>query len=66
MPLREEVAMTDHHTDKERLSDDEMAIFRRVEFGELPPRIPPEQRTELTETEPRRDLPEPEPWNPQR
>ena len=54
--------MTDHHTDKEQFSDEEMAFLRRAEFGELPPRIPAEQRIELTETESRRDLPEPEPW----
>jgi len=58
-----EGTMTDHHGDKEQFSEDEMAFLRHAEFGELPPRIAPEQRTELTETAPRRDLPEPEPWD---
>jgi hypothetical protein len=57
--------MADRHTDRERFSDDEIAFLRHVRFGELPQRIPPKERVELTETEPRRDLPEPEPWNPQ-
>jgi hypothetical protein len=34
-----------------------------VEFGELPPRIGPEQRVELTEEAPRRDRHDPEPWD---
>jgi hypothetical protein len=57
--------MTDHHADSERFSEEEVAFLRHVRFGELPPPIPPEDRLELTETEPRRDLPEPEPWTPQ-
>jgi hypothetical protein len=54
--------MTDHHTDKQHFSDDEMAFLRHAQFGDLPSRTPPEQRIELTETALRRDLPEPEPW----
>jgi hypothetical protein len=60
-----EGALTDHRRDKKQFSDEEMAFLRHAEFGELPPRIAPEQRAELTETAPRRDLPEPEPWDAQ-
>jgi hypothetical protein len=63
MGYREGGAMTDHHADREQFSDEEVAFLRHVRFGELPRRIPPEERVELTETEPRRDRPEPEPWN---
>ena len=58
--------MTDDHVDRERFSDEELAFLRRVQFGELPQRILPEDRVELTETDSRRDLPEPEPapWYP--
>ncbi|MFL6113280.1 MAG: hypothetical protein ACJ786_18255 [Catenulispora sp.] len=55
--------MTDHHTDREHFSDEDLAFLRYVRFGELPRQIPPEERVELTETEPRRDRPEPEPWS---
>jgi hypothetical protein len=57
--------MTGDHADRERFSDEEWAFLRHVRFGELPRQIPPEERVELTETEPRRDLPEPEPWTAQ-
>jgi hypothetical protein len=57
--------MSDHRTDREPLSDEEIAVLRHLQFGELPRRVRPEDRVELTETEPRRDLPEPEPWTPQ-
>jgi hypothetical protein len=40
-------------------STDEEARHRR--YGELPPRVRPEDRVELTETEPRGDAPPPEP-----
>ncbi|MCI4066555.1 hypothetical protein MRQ36_29955 [Micromonospora sp. R77] len=40
-------------------TDEEYAFLRHVRFGELPPAVRPEDRTELTETEPRRDRPEP-------
>jgi hypothetical protein len=43
----------------ERFSDEEAAFLRHVRFGELPPRVRPSDFVELTETEPRRDLPEP-------
>src|SRR5256885_5193592 len=56
-------AMTDHDTDREQFSDEEMAFLRYVRFGELPRKILPEERVELTETEPRRDRPDPEPWS---
>lgn len=40
-------------------TDDEYTFLRHVRFGELPPAVCPEERVELTETEPRRDRPEP-------
>jgi hypothetical protein len=40
-------------------SDADHAYLRYVEFGELPPRIRPEDYVQLIETEPRRDRPEP-------
>jgi hypothetical protein len=53
--------MTEDHIHQERFSDEELAFLRHVRFGELPPRIPPDQRIELIETESRRTLPEPAP-----
>ncbi|MER7475434.1 hypothetical protein [Micromonospora sp. NPDC000018] len=41
-------------------TDDEYAFLRQVRFGEMPPAVRPEERVELTETDPRRDRPEPE------
>ncbi|WP_205802090.1 hypothetical protein [Micromonospora thermarum] len=41
-------------------TDDEYAFLRHVRFGELPPAVRPEERVELTETEPRRDRPDPD------
>jgi hypothetical protein len=55
----EEVAMGEEHVPAERFSDDELAFLRQARFGELPDRIRPEERVELTETDPRRDRPEP-------
>jgi hypothetical protein len=54
------------HEDREEFSDEELAFLRHVRFGELPGRIRPTDRIELTETDPRRDRPEPEPnpWYP--
>jgi hypothetical protein len=40
-------------------TDDEFAFLRHVRFGELPAAVRPDERVELTETEPRRDRPEP-------
>jgi hypothetical protein len=34
----------------EQFSDDEMAFFRHVRFGELPPRVRPEELVETTDT----------------
>ncbi|MGC4767334.1 hypothetical protein ACLQ20_31260 [Micromonospora sp. DT46] len=34
-------------------------FLRHVRFGELPPAVRPEERTALTETDPRRDQPDP-------
>jgi hypothetical protein len=48
--------MTNEH---ERFTDDELAFLRHARFGELPPRVRPEELVELVETDPRRDLPEP-------
>ncbi|MEV0811324.1 hypothetical protein [Micromonospora sp. NPDC050200] len=39
--------------------DEEYAFLRHVRFGELPPPVRPDERVELTETDPRRDRPEP-------
>ncbi|SIM74056.1 hypothetical protein [Micromonospora cremea] len=48
-------------------TDDEYAFLRHVRFGELPPAVRPEERVELTETDPGRDRPErtedPVRWN---
>ncbi len=41
-------------------TDDEYAFLRHVRFGELPPAVRPEERVELTETEFRRDRPDPD------
>lgn len=53
-------------TESERFTDEEYAFLRHVRFGELPPRVRPEDRVEFTETEPRRDRPDtgggPEEW----
>jgi hypothetical protein len=40
-------------------SDADYAYLRFVEFGELPPRVRPEDYVELVETESRRGRPEP-------
>lgn len=51
----------------ESFTDEEYAFLRHVRFGELPPRVGPDERVEFTETEPRRDRPEPagspDEWN---
>ncbi len=39
-------------------TDDEAAFLRHARFGELPPRVRPEDRVELTETDDRRDIPD--------
>ncbi len=49
--------MTDDQTPTSRFTDDESAFWRHVRFGELPARIRPEERVELTETEDPRDVP---------
>ena len=45
----------------ESFTDEEYAFLRHVRFGELPPRVCPEDRVASTEaeTDPRRDRPEP-------
>ncbi|HET6533027.1 MAG TPA: hypothetical protein VFH03_20755 [Actinoplanes sp.] len=55
-----------NHRERDEFSDEDLAFLRHVRFGELPGRVPPTERVELTETEPRRDLPEPPPaaWYP--
>ncbi|MDO3706075.1 hypothetical protein Q3W71_30835 [Micromonospora sp. C28SCA-DRY-2] len=50
--------MTEDRTDVS-FTDEEYAFLRHVRFGELPPAVRPEERVELTETDPRRDRPEP-------
>ena len=53
--------------DDESFTDEEYAFLRHVRFGELPPAVRPEDRVEFTETDPRRDRPEPagnpDDWN---
>ena len=58
--------MSEDRVRGEQFSDEELAFLRHVQFGEMPQCISPEDRVELTETESRRDLPEPEPtpWYP--
>ncbi|MEV1333991.1 hypothetical protein AB0J20_30960 [Micromonospora costi] len=48
-----------------RFTDDEYAFLRHVRFGELPPAVRPEERVELTETDPGRGRPveEPDRWD---
>jgi hypothetical protein len=41
-----------------RFTDEEYAFLRHVRFGELPPRVKPEDMVALVETEARRDIPE--------
>jgi len=53
--------MTENRDAPPPLSDQEIAFLRYVEYGQLPSRVPPDQRVELIETEPRRNMPEPEP-----
>jgi hypothetical protein len=50
--------MADDLDHTERFSDEEAAFLRHVRFGELPPRVRPDERVELIETESRRDLPD--------
>ncbi|MEH0975177.1 hypothetical protein V6U77_29015 [Micromonospora sp. CPCC 205546] len=40
-------------------TDDDYRFLRHVRFGEMPPAVRPEERTALTETDPRRDQPDP-------
>jgi len=49
--------------DDERIAftDEDSAFLRHARFGELPPRVLPEELTELVESEGRRDGPDPVP-----
>jgi len=47
--------------DEVPFTDEEAEFWRHVRFGELPERVLPEDRVELTETDARRDIPEPTP-----
>jgi hypothetical protein len=40
-------------------TDEEAAFLRHVRFGQLPDRVPPAERVELSETDTRQDRPEP-------
>ncbi|MCO1595055.1 hypothetical protein M8C17_07740 [Micromonospora sp. RHAY321] len=40
-------------------TDDEYEFLRHIRFGELPPAVRPDERVELTESEARRDQPDP-------
>jgi hypothetical protein len=53
--------MSEQPADAERFTDEEAAFLRHVRFGELPPRVRPQDRVELTETERQRGVPQPEP-----
>jgi hypothetical protein len=59
MDPAEEVTMGDDQGVPIRFTDEEAAFLRHVRFGELPDRVLPAEWVELTETEPRRDIPEP-------
>jgi hypothetical protein len=48
----------------EHFSDEEIAFLRHVRFGELPPRVRPDEQVELVETDPRRDEPDGLPFDP--
>jgi hypothetical protein len=50
--------MHEDHDVNARFTDEEVAFLRHARFGELPPRIRPEERTELVETDARRDFPD--------
>jgi hypothetical protein len=41
------------------MSDDEAELFRWLRFGQLPERVRPSEFVELTETDAKRDVPEP-------
>jgi hypothetical protein len=43
--------------DEIRFTDEEHAFLRYARFGELPGRVPPEERVELTESAERRQSP---------
>lgn len=49
------------HTVPMTFSDEDLAFLRQARFGKLPDQVPPEDRVELIEVDPRRDLPDPEP-----
>ncbi|MGK5740529.1 hypothetical protein [Micromonospora sp. URMC 103] len=55
----------DETCDEPRFTDEEYAFLRHVRFGELPPAVRPEDRVELTETDPDRGRPRdsPERWD---
>ncbi|MCW2569882.1 MAG: hypothetical protein JWN54_3979 [Mycobacterium sp.] len=53
--------MTDEPAHVEQFTDEEAAFLRHARFGELPSRVDPADRVELTEAEPRRHLPERDP-----
>jgi hypothetical protein len=40
----------------EHFTDEELAFLRHVRFGELPPRVKPEDYVELQETDPPQDM----------
>lgn len=53
--------MTQEPSPHEQLTDDEAAFWRHVAYGELPPRVRPEEQVELKEADYRLEaLPEPE------
>jgi hypothetical protein len=58
MASRRGGAVVDDEVPREHFSDEEMAFPRYARFGQLPPRIPPEERVEMVETEMRRDIPD--------
>ena len=54
-----EVYVREDRESTESLTDDEAEFLRHVRFGELPPRVRPEERVELLETDVPQDVPEP-------
>lgn len=53
--------MNEDRAPAEQFSDEDLAFLRHVRFGELPPRVRPDDFVELVETETRRDRPTPAP-----
>jgi hypothetical protein len=53
--------MTEQPAGVEQFTDEDSAVLRQARFGELPPRVRPEDLVEMTDLEPRPVTPEPGP-----